>query len=313
MTFVRKDLGDVPEDPDSVLGLREADEPAPARIDTWARASIPVQAPDAEYINEKETEAKRRQRATRFIEEKTMKSEVYSRPMTSTKRTSGLATARMTATLSARDSAGRTSLAGTDKKKEEKKYWKLESTEKRDLEKWQLDNEMREKKAFEFKAARELDRRKKADRDQTELEEKNRQKYQYELKNKPYTYDVKGKIIFLTKEAASRLPDVPVPKSQWTEEEKNALSPYYEHFAPLKDAAAIASECEKRYKEFRTGEIPENLTITIADASRLIKVRFDISIVNSQQTESQSWKTARRPSVPGLLIARCREKSTRRC
>ena len=265
------DIGDAIENcPESVEGSEINIEPIPNRIDNWARSSIPVQIPDQEYLTERETEEKRKIRARQFIEDKLGKNDSYKQ--TIKRVTTAAATARMTTNNGALEIMRPQS---AQKQEESKKSYIIEKNVKVIGEPKALDDDLRNRKAQELKEVYNIGKKKRVDKEKAEIEEKKRQKFQYEIKNKPYTYDVKGKIIFLPKDT-QKLPDIPVPKTQWIKNEETFLSPHYVQFTLVKDSSAIVNEYEKKYKEFKTGDIPEAVTVTLADNTKIIKVKLII-------------------------------------
>lgn len=262
---------------ETVEGLQEDKEPVPNRIDTWARATIPVQQADPDYMTEREMEEKRIQRAQEFIANKNPKAEPY--VPGGARRGSALGTELLTPPDSFRPRTV------PEQKAEKNKKIKLELTEAPpDPVAKKEDNEMRTRKAFELKEQRDLVKRKNAEKEQKEAEEAKKHKLKFEVKSKAYTYDYKGNITFLNKDG-NRLPDVPKAKPQIVNNEETKVSPYYEHFSPLKDANELMEERAKNYKELNTDEFHENSTITVAERDKPLQVFLECLLKNSQILE----------------------------
>eukprot|EP00826_Nyctotherus_ovalis_P009250 TRINITY_DN12433_c0_g2_i7.p1 TRINITY_DN12433_c0_g2~~TRINITY_DN12433_c0_g2_i7.p1 ORF type:complete len:308 (+),score=90.80 TRINITY_DN12433_c0_g2_i7:471-1394(+) len=267
MEFLERDKGD-----EAKSGEEENEEPRANRIDVWARSAVPTLAPDEEYFIEKETEEKRKQRAQNFIEDRHVKGEVFRQSL---KRiTTAASTARYT-NFSWDDFRPQTAAQVSEGSK---KIFRLEQPEPTmSLETKKYFDDLRARKAMEVKETRDIAKKKKEEKEKTEVEEKKRQKLQHELKNKPYTYSVRGKITFLTKDK-KKLPEPPVPRTSWKTSEDRPLSPHYENIHLQSDSSNVASEHRKNYKELRTGEMPESVTITLAPNNKVIKVSFWIRV-----------------------------------
>lgn len=262
MEFLERDKGD-----EARGGEEENEEPKADRIDVWARSAVPTLVPDEEYFIEKETEERRKQRAQNFIEEKHAKGEVFRQSL---KRiTTAASTARYT-NFSWDDFRPQTAAQLPEGSK---KAFRLEQPEPAmNLETKKYFDDLRARKAMEVKETRDIARKKKEEKEKTEVEEKKRQKLQHELKNKPYTYSIRGRITFLAKDK-KKLLEPPAPKTCWKTSEDRPLSPHYENFCLQSDSSNIVSDQRRNYKELRTGEMPENVTITLAPNSKVIKVR----------------------------------------
>jgi len=263
MEFLEKDEGDVIGN-----GVEENKEPKPNSLDNWARTAVPTLIPDQEFLIEKETEEKRKLRAQNFIEEKDVKGEVFRQSL---KRiTTASSTARYTNLYCSWDDSRPQTVTQT--LETPKKSIGLEQPEATiSLEtKKQLD-ELRIRKAIEIKEVKEVNRKRKEEKERIEKEEKKRQKLQHDLKNKPYTYNIKGKITFIAKNK-KKLPEPPLPKTHWITHEDCPLSFHFENFNLQKDTSTIVDDHRKNYKELRTGEMPESMTITLAPNSKIIKV-----------------------------------------
>lgn len=160
MTFVHKDAGDIPTDTRITCGLQMSEESVPAVIDTWARASVPMQEPSEDFKIEKEIEEKRKIAALQFIEGKTTKNDLV-RPMTSKKKPLAQTASKLSATISAKANfLDSVATKGTEKK-EEQKQWKREGyVEKVETEEDKNDDIRRQDKAAELKLQREKDKKK---------------------------------------------------------------------------------------------------------------------------------------------------------
>lgn len=240
--------------------MKEDEEPVAGGIDTWARKRIRVQAADQEFLAERTTEEKRKLRALQFIEEKAARAEVPRQGM------QRLAEAK----TGARPADTPSIKADPQNMQEQKKKYTLNKTARAENPEMKTaDEDLRARKAQELKTAHDIERRMRADKNLTATEEKKRQKLLHEMKEKQYTYDLKGKIVFLPKEA-QKFPEIPAPKTHWTKTEE-AASPHYEHFKLVPDSSLVLKEQEKKYKALRTGDIPETVTITLA-SNKVIKV-----------------------------------------
>jgi len=235
-------------------GLEEDEEPIANSIDTWARGTIRVQVPDEEFLTERAIKEKRKVRALQFIEDKVVRVGIPKQHLTATKIISKTTSTNKVEPIITK----------------EKKYTINKEAKVENKELAVVDNEVRVRKAQEVKNSQDIERKLKADKELLGIEEKKRQKFEHEMKRKLYTYDLKGKILFLPKEA-QKFPEIPAPKTQWITNEDTHTSPHYEQIKLIFNSNAILKDEEKKYKECRTGNIPENVTVTLAK-SKAIKV-----------------------------------------
>lgn len=251
MPYLKHDEGD------TVEGLEENGEPRADCIDSWARKTVRVQVADEEFMSERATEEKRKIRALQFIGDKVVRIDVpRQQKLVPTK-----AASKLTGAPSSR--------ADSQITQEQKKKYTINKATKVEEPKG-ADDDLRTRKAQELKSAYDIERKLQAGKEQSGMDEKKRQKMQYELKKKAYTYDLKGKIVFLPKET-QKFPEIPAAKTQWAKTEDTYTSPHYAQFKLIADSSAILKEEEKKYKEYRTGDMPESETITLAK-SKAIKV-----------------------------------------
>lgn len=273
MEFLNNDKGDTPENNlEAMEGIVENDEPKPEIVDTWARNRIPSLIPDKEFIMERETEEKRKLRAKEFIDDKHPKVGVFRQSLK--RLTTAASTARYTNVYSSIDDL-RPQTVPQDLPKSGKTFRIEPYPSDITLEMKKMDEELRSRKAFEIKETKEYAKRMREEKEKEEIEEKKKQKYEHELKGKLYTYNVKGKITFLDKDH-QKLPKPLLPRSQWEEDEGDEANPHYSNFRFFDNATGVVNSYEKNYKEYRTGDIPENVTIVIANSTKVIKVIYNI-------------------------------------